>query len=153
MKLVLSQNMDNEQLRKIIFSIGSLRYRFLGCYPANFTPKTLPRNSFRIINTDVATSPETHWILIARKGDQFYFGDSLGKNVEHYKNIQYNEPLTHLIDKNIQKMDLCGLYCIYFAYTLYSNCKNFIVDDYCIMRFFFTVLVIHSFSQLYFSNK
>ena len=104
--------------------------------PCQFHPKNSAKKYFWIINTDVATSPGTHWILIARKGDQFYFGDSLGKNVDHYKNIQFNEPLTHLIDKNIQKMDLCGLYCIYFAYTLYSNCKSFVVDDYYIMRFF-----------------
>ena len=73
---------------KYFFSIGSLRYRFLGCYSVNFSPKTIPRNSFCIINSDSATSLGTHWILIARKGDQFYFGDSLGKNVDQKLLIQ-----------------------------------------------------------------
>ena len=96
-----------------------------------FHPKILPRSSFCIINTDVATSPGTHWILVARRDDQFYFVDSFDKNIDHYKSIRFNELLEYLIDKNLQKMDLIRsllyLFCLYS--TLKFSCKSFVVDD------------------------
>ena len=128
--------MDSAQLSKIISQIGQLNYKFLGCFPADMVPKIIPRNKFCIVNSDKSTSSGTHWLMLANLNDNLYFGDSLGNRISTYKNIRISQRVLQMNHQTLQQSDLCGLYCIYFAYILYCGIENIVVNDYIIMRFF-----------------
>ena len=59
--------MDNYQLKKIVNTFGTLKFKFLGCFPADRVPDFIPLDMFCIVNSDVSTAPGTHWMLLANK--------------------------------------------------------------------------------------
>lgn len=133
--------MDNYQLAKIISFFGNLRYKYLGSYPADLIPELIPNNTFLICNTDTSKRPGTHWVMIANKEGRLFFGDSLGNSPNHYKTIHFpKESMIILNNSNLQKESLCGLYCIYFAYCIFSNLNLYDVNDNFILKFFANVL-------------
>ena len=128
--------MDNTQIEKIVALIPVLKYKFMGCYPSNLLPNDIPENSFYIVNTDVSNGRGIHWILLARKNSCYYYGDSLGRDINHYANIKFTRKTRKLIATKLQTDSICALYSIYFAYVLFNNLSLFNVDDAFIMRFF-----------------
>ena len=130
--------MDNVQIAKIISQIGVLKHKFCGSFPADLVPSTLPKNSFCIINSDVSSQSGTHWIVLVNKHGKLYFGDSLGQRMSSYKNILFHpkERVKHIAVGKIQNEQICGLYCIYFAYIMFANVSEKHIDDNFILRFF-----------------
>ena len=130
--------MDNEQLARIISSIGILKHKYTGSLPADMIPETLPAESFFICNTESSKKPGSHWVMVAKKKGNVYFGDSLGNDPMFHCNIVLKrfDSLKILNRVELQKESLCGLYCIYFAFSLFSNFNLYNVDDNFILRFF-----------------
>ena len=130
--------MDNEQLAGINFSIGVLRHKYIGSFPADMIPETLPAESFFICNTESSTRHGSHWVMVAKKNGFVYFGDSLGNDPMFYRNIvlKHFDAYKILNSVEIQKEPLCSLYCIFFAFSLFSNFHLYNVDENSILRFF-----------------
>ncbi len=128
--------MDNSDLYKVIARLPGLRYRYLGSFPADLCPRTLPLNKFCIVNTDVSNDWGTHWILLANKAGTYFYGDSMGNPLSSYRNIEVDYTPTPLVTTKLQQAGLCGLYCILFAYKLFSNKCSTLIDDYDVVRFF-----------------
>ena len=59
--------MDNEQLARIISSIGILKHKYIGSLPADMIPETLPAETFFICNTESSKRPGSHWVMVAKK--------------------------------------------------------------------------------------
>ena len=118
--------MDNKALQDVIGKIPGLKYKYLGSYPADYVPP-LRESSFAIINTDRSDRLGSHWILIARKGNVFFYGDSLGQSLEMYRDIviDNHSKFVTLVSSQIQKTSsLCGFYCIYFAWAVFNGLKS-----------------------------
>ena len=118
--------MDNKALQDVIGKIPGLKYKYLGSYPADYVPP-LRESSFAIINTDRSDRLGSHWILIAKKGNVNYYGDSLGQSLEMYRDIDVKDRshFVSLVSSQIQKTSsLCGFYCIYFAWVVFNGHKS-----------------------------
>ena len=113
-----------------------MKYKYVGSYPANCLP-VLKRNSFAIINTETSDYDGEHWILLANKNGKIFFGDSMGQRLEKYPHIKNDyKQVTQLVKKRMQNRALCGLYCIYFAWSIFSGQKlpeNF--NDFDLLRY------------------
>ena len=129
--------MDNEQLARRNSSIGVLKHKYIGSFPADMIPETLPADSFVICNTESSKRPGSHWVLVAKNNGNVYFGDSLGNDPMFYRNIVLKnfDALKILNSVELQKEPLCGLYCTYFAFSLFSSFHLCNVDDNFILRF------------------
>jgi len=89
-------------------------------------------NSFQIVNT--SNSVGDHWVVIVKctsgERQETYFGDSLGRVVEQYKNLQkFHGKISHQVMKQrVQVMpDLCGFYAVYIAFKIFAQ---FELSDY-----------------------
>ena len=76
--------MDNQQLLHVVNRFPHLKFKYLGSFPADLRTRYLPTNTFFIINTDPSTQPGSHWILVANKNGNLFYGDSMGENWEKY---------------------------------------------------------------------
>lgn len=128
--------MDNSQLKRVIDRIGVLKNRYTGSYPADLMPETIQPNTFCIINTDLQNQDGTHWLLFAKRGNVVYFVDSLGRRLTSYRNLNVNFDVEHLVEGSLHRSDFCGLYCIYFAYIVFTKPTTRFVNDFHIARFF-----------------
>ena len=101
-------------------------------------PETLPPESFFICNTESSKRPGSHWVMVAQNNGNVYFGDSLGNDPMFHRNIvlKHFDALKILNWVELQKEPFCGLYCIYFAFSLFTNFGLYKVDDNFILRFF-----------------
>ncbi len=133
--------MDNKSLQDIISRIPLLKYKYMGSFPADFIPP-LRNNTFVIVNTDRSLEEGTHWILIANKNGKFFYADSMGQPLEVYGNIKLPyKNIQRLVYVQLQNMALCGMYCIYFAWTLFSGTPiGSFFNDFDLMRFIFQYL-------------
>lgn len=133
--------MDNEGLHQIIARIPELKYKFAGVFPADKTPR-LKTNTFAIVNSSKSTEIGEHWIMLANYKGDLYFGDSMGQTLQSYQNITISrKQVYHLVHKRLQNLPLCGLYAIFFAWSVFSGhvLDNFL-DDFSLMRFIQTYL-------------
>ena len=66
-----------------------LKHRFRGIFPPNLVFRTILKrgNTFMIVNASNSEQPETHWLLIAQAGGQFFFADSLGQGLHNYPHV------------------------------------------------------------------
>lgn len=132
--------MDSLQIRQIIDSIQILKYKFMGTYPADMVPRHIPEGKFCIVNSDVQDGAGSHWVMLAAKNSTILFADSLARKLHSYKNIDFknlrNYPVVNIVVSPLQREELCALYCVYFAYVIFSRIKDTHVDDYLLMRFF-----------------
>jgi hypothetical protein len=133
--------MDNQSLREIINRIPELKHKYLGSYPADFVPE-LKNNTFDIVNSDLSYSEGTHWIFVANKDRKIYYGDAMGLPLEQYRNTRLPyKKIQRLVFSKLQNMSLCGMYCIYFAWSLYKGylIRTYISDNE-LMRFIYKYL-------------
>ena len=130
--------MDNDQLACKISIIGILKHRYIGSFPADMIPDIIPADSFFICNTESSKRPGSHWAMLSKKNGIVDFGDSLGNDPMFYRNIvlKHFDALKILNRVELQKEPLCGLYCFYFVFSLFSNFRRYDVDDNFISRFF-----------------
>ena len=112
--------MDNDQLARIS-SIGILKHKYIGSFPADMITETLPPDSFFICDTESSKRPGSHWVIVAQKNGILYFEDSLGNDPMFYRNIvlKHFDALKILNRVELQKEPLCGLYRNYFAISLF----------------------------------
>ena len=75
--------------------------------------------------------------MVAKKSGNVHVGDSLGNDPTFYRNIVLErfDALKILNRVELQKEPSCGLYCICFAFSLYSNFRQHNFDDKFILRF------------------
>ncbi len=133
--------MDSKGLQDIINRIPLLKYKYIGSVPADNIPR-LQKNTFAIVNTDLSFEEGTHWILIANKNGKFYYADSMGQPLEVYENIKLPyKNIQRLVYTQLQNLALCGQYCIYFAWTIFSGTPiGTFFNDFDLMRFIFQYL-------------
>ena len=111
--------MDNDQLARIISSIGILK-QYIGSFRADMIPEILPADTFFTCNTESSKRPGSHWVMVAKKNGKVYFGESHGNDPMLYRNIvlKHFDALKILNRVELQREPLCGLYCIHFAFFL-----------------------------------
>ena len=115
--------MDNVALCDLIKQIPELRYKYMGTFASDTFPG-LKKNTFQIINTQKQTEIGEHWIMLANRNGKIYYGDSLGEPIENYNEIYKRLPyskINTLVQRKLQNLPFCGLYSIYFAWTVFSN--------------------------------
>ena len=119
---------DEAYLRYCIRKCKHLKYKFVGVYAADNFPVTFEPDTFMIVNSDKSKDEGSHWVVVARRGNDYVFGAPLGLPIYRYKNISdrlaYADfGLTEIIDTPIQTLasTLCGFYCIYIAHYLFSS--------------------------------
>ena len=115
--------MDNEQLARVISSIEILKHKCIGSFPDDMIPETLPAESFFICNTESSKRTGSSWVIVANKNGNVFFGDSLGNDPMFCRNVvlKHFDALKILIRVELQKEPLCGLYCFYLAFSLFTN--------------------------------
>ena len=59
--------MDNDQLARIISSIGIPKHKYIGRFPADMSPEILPPDLFFICNTKISKIPGSHWVKVAKE--------------------------------------------------------------------------------------
>lgn len=122
--------MDNRALLDIISRISVLKHKYLGSYPANLVPiKHLMSlrgyNTFIIVNTESSDKDGSHWILLANRDGIIFYGDSMGQRLSLYReiavdaNFKSHELVTQQLQQTLSSN--CGLYCIYFAWKLFTS--------------------------------
>ncbi len=129
--------MDHTALKQIIDKIPELKYKFIGTFPADFIPN-LVRSTFCIINTDNSSQPGEHWIMVANYNGTLYYGDSMGKPIHHYSNFKRFNKMKKLTSDRMQNSpQLCGFYCVYFAWVLFKLHQKHVSDtqDVHVLRF------------------
>lgn len=137
--------MDNEGLLSIITKIPELNFRYLGSFSAsNLIPiHEMPKHTFQIVNT--VDGIGKHWVVFIKAGieDIVYFGDSLGRFIDDYAQIRdalQKNNKSNIIYLNFsapqQADNLCGFYCIYFAYLYYKKFfYECLISDYEVVKF------------------
>jgi len=105
---------------------------FDGIYARNTLVQIQAPPQLVVCNTDRLGSPGIHWILFHFKGDHLIFYDSLGHPFSHYGDeiilfVQRWATSFECVTKRTQpsKTNLCGMYCLYFAYY---SCQNWKTD-------------------------
>ena len=59
--------MDEDKIFKLTLQTGHLMFKFNGVYAADNFPLHMPTNSFAIVNASPASSPGSHWIVLAKR--------------------------------------------------------------------------------------
>ena len=114
---------DSVAIHTLINKISILKFKFAGVFAADTYP-TLSLNTFQVVNSATNTMPGQHWVLLANIDGKIYFGDSLGRSLEYYTDIYMHFPYSHvyrMMEYRVQDQSVCGFYCIYFAWTLFSG--------------------------------
>ena len=137
--------MDGDKIFKLILQSGHLMFKFNGVYAADNFPLHMPTNSFAIVNASPASSPGSHWIVLAKRYAYpiTYFADPLALPLYSYKHIsdRFRQSTNDSIivdlmedrrdtNKPLQSADsqMCGLYCIYIAHCVLNDNFPFIPD-------------------------
>jgi len=68
-----------------------LGVKFKGVFPADKIPKLNDLSPYAILNLDTSKEPGSHWIAIAKEGNDTYVYDSFGrKNTKIIKNLLFS---------------------------------------------------------------
>ena len=70
--------MDIDQFARILSSIGTLKHKFIGSFPADMFPEIFPPTSFFISNTESSKRPGSHWVMVAKKVEMYILETRLG---------------------------------------------------------------------------
>jgi hypothetical protein len=127
----INRFLDTDDLDNIALGNNVINKLYLGCYPANVQPLGITANCCWIWNTDESGDSGTHWIVVWKDGDKFFFFDSYVKSTAFYKR-KYWESFAKKIGckfevySNIQRQSMvsktCGLWALL---SLYECCYNF----------------------------
>lgn len=118
--------MDELELLDLINRCKLLKYKFGGVYAANNFP-CLHNNKFHIVNTSVAGTYGSHWILFCMRNNRIIFADPLGFRLQNYVDV-YKRAIqlyTIVYDISIKlqpfNSNQCGQYCIFMAHTIFQG--------------------------------
>ena len=135
--------MDNVSLRTLIGKIPILKYKYLGCFcPITaLSLDSMPNNTFQIVNSTSKPLGQ-HWLVIVKKDNVCYFGDSMGLKIEHYKELKkfHNKKNHQLINQVLNTRvqytsDVCGFYAVYIAFLLFQGLPIINCDEYNLFKF------------------
>ena len=59
--------MDEDKIFKLNLQSGQLMFNFNRVYAADSFPLHMPTNSFAIVNASPASSPGSHWSVLAKR--------------------------------------------------------------------------------------
>lgn len=95
--------------------------KFKGVFPSDKIPKLNDLAPYCILNLDKSTEPGSHWVALAKNGNQSILYDSFGRrNTEIIPNLKYtgNGRIIDTEHDAEQKIDEtnCGARCIVFLY-------------------------------------
>ena len=133
--------MDNLSLIQVIDKIPELKYKYLGSFPADKVPRLIT-NTFAIVNTKPSSMTGEHWIMLADRDGKKLYGDSLGLQLGQYKHVRVAKAeFQRMVYSRLQEKPLCGLYCIFFAWTVFKGLEipNFF-NDFDLMQFIYKYL-------------
>ena len=117
--------MDNRQLTAICKLDPLMRSMFLGCFPADCLPLSMPEDTCLICNQDDSSLGGSHWLTVyhSKKDKKIYYIDSLGEKPKsrfiitclssYQVPIVYNNTPLQLAISNS-----CGLYCCVIVYFI-----------------------------------
>ena len=126
-------NMNNFVLKKITDRIHILNFKYIWSLSAkNFQFPMKQDNTFQRVNTSKNT-PVGHSIMVARKNNTFFYGDSYQNPIWMYPNVQTQLDGSRLETVNNevvqQNPNSCGLICLYFVLKLFDNTKHLYVES------------------------
>jgi len=68
-----------------------LGVKFKGVFPADKIPKLNDLSPYAVLNLDTSKEPGSHWVAIAKEGDDTYIYDSFGRtHTKIIKNLSYS---------------------------------------------------------------
>jgi len=124
--------MNTKQLFYALRKNNTTEKYFDGIFARNTLRQIEAPPQLLVCNTDNISSPGIHWILFHFKGEHLIFYDSLGHHFSHYGDefvqfVQRWAKTFEFVTKRTQppNTNLCGAYCLYFAYF---SCKNWKTD-------------------------
>lgn len=131
--------MDTVQLWYALSSNPVTSHYFAGVYARDRIPY-LKMNDLVVCNTDIASEPGEHWVVLFRvKSDEVEFFDSLGKPFEHYfssrKDLIARQLASYEMIQMSQRVqspstNLCGEYCLFYANARVHGCTMDDLIDY-----------------------
>ena len=104
--------MDKVDLRQTVNRIRLLKILYLGSFPSNHV-RTLPNETFAIINTQHSEMQGERWIMIANSCHQLFFADSLGGEMNSFLKQHYKHMTPELLQSH---PGVCIFYTIYAAF-------------------------------------
>ena len=113
--------MRTSQLARLLNTHKVTRKVFKGVYPCNRIPRTLPKTTAFIVNTDPDGKPGRHWIAYYCTPSHIYFFDSYGQ--APWKK-ELKKPMTlrkykKYFGRRVQgHSQVCGHYCLYFILAM-----------------------------------
>jgi len=115
----------SDQIETLLSKDLITKKHFQGVYASDQIP-VLKKNSYIILNSDPQYELGEHWVVLSRVNDIFEFFDPLGRSPAEYDFKNFPTQYSTLYNLNcIQNplQNLCGYYCIYFAYFKSRGCK------------------------------
>ena len=108
--------MNSDQINHILTNDPFTRGNFLGTFPCDQLPATLPHTFSLVVNTDASNLPGSHWQSIYGEGDNVYFLDSYGRPpsgsilqfCRQFPHIFYNATSQQLLTSQT-----CGIFCLF----------------------------------------
>lgn len=120
--------MDTKQIWSALERNKITEKKFDGIFASNFLEEIVKKPQLVICNTDPSNKPGKHWVLFYFENDDVDFFDSLGNDIEKYGKtfVNFIKRYSNFFNQsNIRTQpinsDLCGEYCLYYAY---NKCKG-----------------------------
>lgn len=142
--------MNTKQIWQALTNNVFTLQQFNGVYSKDTLKEIKVKPTLIICNTDPSSKPGKHWVLFyCNKDNSIDFFDSLGKKPSHY-GCEFTEFLQrfsncyYIVNTTIQskRSNLCGLYCLYYAYwkcsqkiTMRKIIKNIITNKILLIKF------------------
>lgn len=108
--------MDTLELDSILSKDLYCKRYFVGVFPSDKLPHSLPHNCALVVNADKSTSPGSHWFCLFKKGRTCYIFDSFGRLPQFLFNYCQRHDLRAVYNSlPHQTADevTCGGYCVY----------------------------------------
>ena len=106
---------------------------FDGIYSSDTLKEIVEKPQLIICNTDPSNKPGEHWVLFFFNENSVDFFDSLGRDIKYYGSI-FLDFITNFANDYKQclkrtqpvKSDLCGQYCLYYAF---AKCNGLSMEE------------------------
>ena len=106
---------------------------FDGIYSSDTLKEIVEKPQLIICNTDPSNKPGEHWVLFFFDENSVDFFDSLGRDIKYYGSI-FLDFITNFSNDYKQclkrtqpiKSDLCGHYCLYYAF---AKCNGLSMEE------------------------
>ena len=108
--------MNTNQINHILSTDPHTKPFFLGTFPCDQLPESLPHTFSLVVNTDNSSQPGSHWQSIFGRGDSVYFFDSFGRAPSGLI-LQFCQQFPHIFfnaaSQQLLTTSTCAAYAIY----------------------------------------